>query len=280
MAFSDSVELSGDNAGGVQFSINGRAGRLLGGPGEALSARLGRDEHSLFRRGPLMDVGLRTPSAGLLPARRGDTRHPPARGRRRRRAAAPRATRAPRAADRRHGSRGACDGRTTITKLPPAAIGSVLARADAPTELREFFQARGLAPVAAAAADSGELPLVDTDSTDYGPEEQSAEQKAATAKRLADMTVPEKVKAAMKGTREMRVALIRDPNKMVAYAVLSCPKLTEQEVEAIARMGNVAEDILRTIASTRGWVKNYGVLLGLTKNPRTPLALSLILCTA
>lgn len=46
VAFSDSVELSGDNAGGVQFSINGVAGRLLGNPGEALSARLGRDDHN------------------------------------------------------------------------------------------------------------------------------------------------------------------------------------------------------------------------------------------
>ena len=51
VAFSDSVELSGDNAGGVQFSINGRAGRLLGGPGEALSARIGRDDYQFFLSG-------------------------------------------------------------------------------------------------------------------------------------------------------------------------------------------------------------------------------------
>jgi transcriptional regulator with XRE-family HTH domain len=51
VAFSDAVELSGDNAGGVQFSINGRAGRLLGGPGEALSARLGRHDYPFFLAG-------------------------------------------------------------------------------------------------------------------------------------------------------------------------------------------------------------------------------------
>ena len=62
---------------------------------------------------------------------------------------------------------------------------------------------------------------------------------------------------------------------MVASAVLSCPKVNEQEVEAFARMGNVSEDILRTIASTRAWMKNYGVLLSLVKNSKTPLALSL-----
>jgi hypothetical protein len=166
----------------------------------------------------------------------------------------------------------------TLSKLPLDVVMAVLARADAPTELREFFQSRGIAPTAPAPAAHGpdaDAPLVDTDEIDYGPEEQSAEQKADTVKRIADMTVPEKVKAAMKGTREMRAALIRDPNKMVAAAVLSCPKMTEQEVEAFARMANVSEDILRTIGSTRAWVKNYSILLGLTKNPKTPLAMSL-----
>jgi hypothetical protein len=164
----------------------------------------------------------------------------------------------------------------TLARLPAGQVGAVLARADAPTELREFFASRGLDASQASHADP-DAPCIDADDTDYGPEEQSAEQKAATAKRVSEMTVPEKVKAAMKGTREMRSALIRDTNKMVASAVLSSPKLTDQEVESFARMANVSEDILRTIATTRAWVKNYGVLLGLTKNPKTPLALSLTL---
>jgi hypothetical protein len=51
--------------------------------------------------------------------------------------------------------------------------------------------------------------------------------------------------------------------------------VTESEVEAFARMANVSEDVLRIIASNRVWTKNYGVVVGLTKNPKTPLALSL-----
>jgi hypothetical protein len=163
----------------------------------------------------------------------------------------------------------------TLAKLPAGQLGALLARPEVPTELRDFFARRGIGPL--ESSPPSDEPLVDTDDTDYGEEEQSAEDKAATAKRLADMSVPEKVKAAIKGTREMRAALIRDPNKMVATAVLSCPKLTEQEVETFARMANVSEDILRVIGHTRAWVKNYGVVLGLTKNPKTPLALSLTL---
>jgi len=73
----------------------------------------------------------------------------------------------------------------------------------------------------------------------------------------------------------MRAVLIRDPNRMVASAVLSCPKVNEAEVEAFAKMGNVSEDILRTIATTRAWTKNYSVMLSLVKNAKTPVALSM-----
>ena len=73
----------------------------------------------------------------------------------------------------------------------------------------------------------------------------------------------------------IRTILIRDPNRMVAAAVLSCPKVNDAEVEAYAKMGNVSEDILRTIANSRAWTKNYGVTLSLVKNSKTPVALSM-----
>ena len=44
----DELVLLGDNASAVQFSINGQAGRLLGQPGDVLSARIGRDDYQDF----------------------------------------------------------------------------------------------------------------------------------------------------------------------------------------------------------------------------------------
>ena len=79
----------------------------------------------------------------------------------------------------------------------------------------------------------------------------------------------------MKGTREQRAILIRDPNKMICASVLSSPKVSIPEVESFARMQNVSEDVLRIIGSNRAWLKSYGVILALTKNPKTPLALSM-----
>lgn len=51
VAFSELVELSGSNAGVVQYSLNGRAGRMLGGAGEPLSARITRADYTFFLSG-------------------------------------------------------------------------------------------------------------------------------------------------------------------------------------------------------------------------------------
>jgi hypothetical protein len=163
----------------------------------------------------------------------------------------------------------------TLQMLPIEVLSSFIARADVPTEMREFFLKRGVDPNATPAPDSEE-PLVDTDETGLDFEGATDEEKARTfQQRLASMTVPEKVKCASKGTREMRSILIRDPNRMVAAAVLSCPKVNDAEVEAFAKMGNVSEEILRTIAQSRAWTKSYGVLLALVKNSKTPVPLSI-----
>ncbi len=162
----------------------------------------------------------------------------------------------------------------TLKTLPAELIGSFIARSDVPTELREFFIHRGITLSDTPAPDFDE-PLVDTDDSGMSYDQLEGETAQTFTQRLASMSVPEKVKCAMKGTREMRAVLIRDPNRMVASAVLSCPKVNDAEVEAFAKMGNVSEDILRTIASSRAWTKNYSVVLSLVKNSKTPVAMSM-----
>jgi hypothetical protein len=164
----------------------------------------------------------------------------------------------------------------TLKLLPDELIANFIARADVPTELREFFIARGISPSDTPSPDF-EDPLLDTDESGLEFAQEEDESAQTFVQRLANMGVPEKVKCAMKGTREMRAVLIRDPNRMVASAVLSCPKVNEAEVEAFAKMGNVSEDILRTIGNTRAWTKNYAVTLSLVKNSKTPVAMSMTL---
>lgn len=160
----------------------------------------------------------------------------------------------------------------TLERIPVGALQGFLARSDVPIGLREFFADRGVFPAEIPAIEIDE-PLIDTDpeevaeGVDEGPE--------SVVQRLMKMGFADRLKAAVKGTREMRAVLIRNPNKMISAAVLSSPKVTDSEIETFARMANVSEEVLRTIGSNRSWMKNYGVLVGLTKNPKTPLAMSL-----
>jgi hypothetical protein len=84
------------------------------------------------------------------------------------------------------------------------------------------------------------------------------------------MTVRQKIRHAMMGTREVRSILVRDTNKEVARAVLQSPKLTESEVEGFSAMRNVADEVLRDIGNSRNWTRSYNVVHNLVRNPKTP----------
>lgn len=112
-------------------------------------------------------------------------------------------------------------------------------------------------------------------------EEAAAEAEPDKAKRqtllqrLTRMNVVERIQLAMKGGREERMLLVRDPNKIVQRGVLQSPRLTDTEVEAFAGMANLSDEVLRNIAMNRNFMKNYVVVKNLTKNPKTPLDISL-----
>jgi hypothetical protein len=162
---------------------------------------------------------------------------------------------------------------STLGVLPREPLRAFLARAEVPSETRAFFSARGIEP--APGAGNGDDPLVDT-LTDL-PDAPEAPEGEKETKMLSSLPVLQRMKLAMKGTREQRAALVRDTNRLVAAAVLSSPKLTEAEVEAFTKMGNVSEDVLRTIGMNRSWVKNYGIAAGLCRHPKTPPAISSLL---
>ena len=120
--------------------------------------------------------------------------------------------------------------------------------------------------------ESGE-PLIDTEPADA--EAVGEDDRDTAVQKLAKMSFSERLKAAIKGTREMRAILIRDANKMIAASVLSSPKLSDNEIESFARMTSVSDDVLRIIGSNRSWTKNYTIVLALTRNPKTPLTMSM-----
>jgi hypothetical protein len=100
-------------------------------------------------------------------------------------------------------------------------------------------------------------------------------ERVSMLNRIIKMGVKDRMKLAMKGDREARNILIRDPNRLVCSAVANNPRITEQEIEAIAKMRSVPEDILRQIAMHRQWQRSYTIMHNLVKNPRTPIGNSM-----
>ena len=92
---------------------------------------------------------------------------------------------------------------------------------------------------------------------------------------ITQLRVPEKIQLALKGNREARLLLIKDPDRQVSLAVLQSPKLTDDDVEKIAQSRNVSEDVLRVLSRNPLWTRRYAVREALTSNPKTPLAISL-----
>jgi hypothetical protein len=161
----------------------------------------------------------------------------------------------------------------TLSAIPRESLAAFLARSDVTGDMRAFFAARGVEP-AEVAASSIDDPLIDASPSD-GEDDDSEEATAGALQKIAALNPAQKVALAMKGTREERGILIRDANKIVAVAVLSSPKITETEVESIAKIASVSDEILRIIALTRAWIKSYNIVVALARNPKTPVAISM-----
>lgn len=94
--------------------------------------------------------------------------------------------------------------------------------------------------------------------------------KVATWAKIQKMGVSEKVKLAFGGDKTARLVLVRERNKLICSAVMRNPRITEQEVEAIAGMRNVEDEVLRLVGLRRDWMSKYGIILALCRNPKAP----------
>lgn len=95
--------------------------------------------------------------------------------------------------------------------------------------------------------------------------------------RIQMLSVGERLQLALKGGREIRSILIKDSNKQVMLSVLDNQKITDSEVELIARSRQMPEEVLRTISKNREWLKNYAISFALVTNPKTPPGIAMTL---
>ncbi len=108
-------------------------------------------------------------------------------------------------------------------------------------------------------------------------EEKKAEDEESLELRqqLKKLSPADKRLRAKVGTKQERYILVRDSDKRVAVEAVNSPKATEFEIEQVAKLRSVSEEVLREIAVHREWSKHYGIVSALVKNPKTPTGISL-----
>ena len=122
---------------------------------------------------------------------------------------------------------------------------------------------------------SGSLHLPVKTATDVARVERPKEVRVQNIlQKIQTLSVSERVQLAMKGSREVRGILIKDTNKEVMLSVLDNQKITDTEIELIARNRSINDEALRRISKNREWLKNYAVVHALVTNPKTPPGIS------
>ena len=101
------------------------------------------------------------------------------------------------------------------------------------------------------------------------------ERAQSILQRLQKLSVAERILLALRGNKEVRTILLRDTNKEVVMTVLENPKITETEIEILAKSRSVSEELLRRITKKREWMKNYAIILSLVTNPKTPTPIAI-----
>jgi len=105
----------------------------------------------------------------------------------------------------------------------------------------------------------------------YASQKEQEEDEANLSQKIGKMKVSEKIKLALVGNLQARSLLIRDSNKLVATAVLKSPRITDSEIEAVSKSRSVSEDVIRQIAHSKEWTRNYQVKVNLVNNSKTPV---------
>ncbi|MBI4508197.1 MAG: hypothetical protein HY698_01090 [Deltaproteobacteria bacterium] len=125
---------------------------------------------------------------------------------------------------------------------------------------------------AAVQVGSGEPEDRVADSSFAEEEKQETAEQAKKKVPIDRLSIPAKIRLATVGNAFARSILIRDSNKQVALATIRSPAMTDNEVIKFSAFRSLSDEVIRVIANSKDWTKNYQVKLNLVNNPKTPLS--------
>jgi hypothetical protein len=85
------------------------------------------------------------------------------------------------------------------------------------------------------------------------------------------LSLQEKMQIASSCVRDLRMQLLRDPNKQLHPLVLKNPRIGLEEVQWAARLPALNPEALKIIGEHPEWGQNPSIAGALVRNPKTPL---------
>jgi hypothetical protein len=121
------------------------------------------------------------------------------------------------------------------------------------------------------------VPQVETEEEipDFHVEHEEIRRVQGLFQTVQKLKVGEKIHLALRGSREIRSILLRDSSKEVVMTVLENPKITESEIEIIAKQKTTTDEVFRVIGKKREWLRSYPIIHALVTNPKTPISIAL-----
>lgn len=130
--------------------------------------------------------------------------------------------------------------------------------------------------LAAATLNLPSVPSKDLAKVEEGTHERETHPESLLQK-IQKLSVAQRIQLALRGGREIRNILAKDPNKEVSLSVLENAKITETEVEMIAKNRSSLDEALRRVSKNREWMKKYAITFALVTNPKTPPGIAVAL---
>jgi len=126
--------------------------------------------------------------------------------------------------------------------------------------------------VGAGDVDDAEPDVAEPDVAEPGPGAVPADVHS----RVRAASPHEKMQLALRGNRDERAVILRDPTARPAHGhLLRNPQIGVDEVALIAGMRTASADLLKQIADRREWAQRAEIASALVRNPKTPVPLAI-----
>lgn len=124
--------------------------------------------------------------------------------------------------------------------------------------------------VASLGPDAGGTTETRHERVDGGAPKESAVSAVDGVQSWDSLPTTEKMRLAQHGGRDERAAALRDRNRALHPHVLKNPRMSIEEVLALAKNPQVAPELLKLIADRSEWSGRPAIAEALARNPKTP----------